>query len=177
MVTVILFGLVLFTGGIATGKPVGIGQFLLIVSALVMFYPLLLYLSESLRVAPAFWLSYLAVSGLVLWNLRRGQGLRFALRYGGFALVVLLGLSTAAVLATEGSGVIVTVGLLLMVGYVMSIAPAVAQAVEESRPQLPPAPPPPARQPSPPVDADEGGSDADRSDEGGAEACAPEADE
>ncbi|HEY3396211.1 MAG TPA: hypothetical protein VGM19_01005 [Armatimonadota bacterium] len=151
LLTVILFGLVLFTGAVVARRPLGVGQFLLIVLALVTFYPVLLYMSQYLPVAAAFWISYLAVSGLVLANLRRGQGLSFALRYGGFALVVLLGLSTAAALATKGSGALVTVGWLLLVGYIMSVAPGVAAAIKAARPPLPPAPPPPAPRPSRPV--------------------------
>ena len=145
--TVVLFGLVLFTGGLAAKKPVSVGQYLLIVLALVVFYPLFVYLSKYVPVMGAFWLSYAGVGALVLWNLKRGQGLRFALRYGGFGLVVLLGLFTAAALATKGAGVLVMVGLFLLVGFVMAVAPRVAAAIEESRPPLPPAPPPPAPRP------------------------------
>ncbi len=144
----LLFGLILFTGGVAARKPVSVGQYLLVVLALAVFFPLFLYLSKHLRVSEAFWLSFLAMAFLVLHNLRRGQGLRFALGYGGFGLLVLPGLLTAAALATKGAPALVMIGMLLLVGYVVVVAPKVAKA----RPKPPPPPPTPAPPPpSPPV--------------------------
>ncbi len=150
--SVLLFGLILFTGGAASRKSVSVGQYMLVVLALAVFYPLFLYLSKHLRVAPAFWLSYAAIGLLILYSLARGQGLRFALGYGGFGLVLLPGLFTAAALATKGAAALVMVGLLLLVGYVIVVAPKIA-AARPPRPVPPPAP----RPPSPPSVPEVGG--------------------
>ena len=144
--TVLLFGLVLFTAGWASGKTVGVGQFFLIVLALVLFYPLLFYVSRHLSVPWAFGIAFAVSSLLVLDTLRRGQGLWFALRYGAFGLVTLLGLFSAAALATKGAGTMVMIGSALLIWYAIRITPRIAKrqaedraaAAERTRPPTPP---------------------------------------
>lgn len=143
LASVLLFGLILFTCGYAARKPVSVGQYLLIVLALAVFYPLFLYLSKHLRVSSAFWLSYLALGVLVLYNLQRRQGLRFALGYGSFGLGLLPGLFTAAALVTKGAGALVMIGTLLLVGFIMVVVPlgsqgaAATAAASAERPAAP----------------------------------------
>ena len=142
--TVVLFGLVLFAGGLASGKGMAVSQYLLIVLALLVFYPTLLYLSKHLPVYQAFPIAFGTVSLLIIYSLRRAQGLKFALGYGGLGLIVLLGLFSAAALATKGAGVMVTGGALVLVAFGMYAAPRVAAARSRSQPRaaLPPPPPP-----------------------------------
>jgi hypothetical protein len=141
--TALLLGLVLFAGGVASGKPVTLGQFALIVLALALFYPLLYFLSHHMSVPWGFGIAFLVSSFLVLDNLRRWHGLWFALRYGGFGLVTLLGLFSAAALATKGSGTLVTVGLVLLIWFAIRTTPRISAWVAEAKAAAPPPPPPP----------------------------------
>ena len=133
-----------------------------------MFYPLLLHLSKYMAVHYAFLIGFVAVALLVLDNLRRSQGLKFALGYGGFGLIVVLGMFSAAALATKGAGAIVTIALLLLVAYIMYAGPRVAAAWPKRPPRkelLPPPPPPEGQAEAPeggrsPSSAAESGEDA-----------------
>ena len=149
LATIVLFGLILFAGGAASGKTATISQYVLIAMALAVFYPMLLYLSKHMRVHHAFLISFVAVSLLVLDSLRRWQGLKFAVAYGGFGLVILLGLFSVAALAEKGAGALVTAGVLVLVGFAMYAAPKVSLA------RTPP-PPPEGAPPSgePPAEAE-----------------------
>lgn len=140
LATIVLFGLILLAGGAASRQTVTVGQYLLVAVALAVFYPMLLYLSQHMRVHLAFFISFVAVSALVLGSLRRWHGIGFAVGYGGLGLVILLGVFSAAALATKGSGALVTIGLLVLVGFAMRTAPAISVA----RPKAPPGEPPPA---------------------------------
>ena len=74
----------------------------------------------------AFPLAFLAVSCLILDNLRRSQGWCFALTYGGLGLIVLPGLFTLSALISRGSGLLLILGVLALVGFAMYTVPRLA---------------------------------------------------
>ncbi|MCK4323695.1 MAG: inner membrane CreD family protein [Armatimonadetes bacterium] len=138
--TVVLFGMMLFIGGLVSGKRVAAPQYVLIALALAVFYPMLLYLSEHMRLSQAFGICFVAVGLMVLGSLLRSHGLKFALGYGGLGLVILLGLFSAAALATRGAGALVTIGVLVLVGFAMYTVPRIS--IARPKPLLPGVVPP-----------------------------------
>jgi len=139
-VVTVLFALVLLLAGRAAGRPMGPGEIVLVVLAVLVFYPMLVFLSRHLSVSFAFAAAFVVTGLLVLSALRREHGMGFALRSGGFALVAVLGLLSLAAIAGEGAGVLVTLSAVLLVAFAIRVAPGLRP---EPRP-VPVAPPPPA---------------------------------
>jgi len=132
----VLFALVLLFAGRAAGKPVGAGEIVLVVLAIAVFYPMLVFLSRHFSVSIAFAGAFIVTGVLVMSALRREHGMGFALRTGGFAMVAVLGLLSLAAIAGEGAGTLVTLSAVLLVAFAIRVAPAL-------RPETPAPPPPP----------------------------------
>ena len=129
--SVLLLWLLLALAAVTRRRSLGSGQYLLIGVALVLFYPLVLHLSKYLPPTWAFIIAFVVVGALVLVTLRRALGLGFALVYGGFGLVTTLGMLSAAALLTSGSGLLVTIALVLLLGFTMSMAPRLSAVLTE----------------------------------------------
>mgnify|MGYP005835531769 CR=1 FL=1 len=87
------------------------------------------------------------VVSLVLGNLGRNQGRRFALTYGVFGLVTIVGLYSIAVLLTKGAGTLITIASFILIAYVMYAVPKLPSVLPARKPgrtiPRPPMPPPP----------------------------------
>jgi hypothetical protein len=145
IVSLVLFGLLLVSGGLITGKRLTLGQYTLVALPIVVFYPLLLQLSKYLSVYLAFPLAFVLMGLLVVGNLQRNQGRRFAYTYGVFGLVTVVGLFSLAALLTKGAGTVVTIAVFILVAYVVYAAPKLpARLPRREKPRLVPPPPPTA---------------------------------
>jgi len=134
-VVMVLFALVLLLAGKAADRPMGPGEIVLIVLAVLVFYPMLVFLSRHLTVSVAFAVAFVVSGLLVISALRREHGTGFALRSGGFAMIAVLGLLSLAAIAGEASGVLVTISAVLLVAFAIRVAPELRP---EPRPQPPP---------------------------------------
>ena len=85
-VSLVLLALLLASGGVISGKRMGLGQFVLIVLPILMFYLLLLQFSKFMDLYLAFALAFVLMTVLVMVILQRQQGRRFAWTYGLFGL-------------------------------------------------------------------------------------------
>lgn len=135
MIVVVLFALVLALAGKSAKTPLSTGEIVLVVLAVVVFYPMLVFLSRHLSVNVAFAASFVVTGVLVMSILRRERSLGFALRWGGFAMIAVLGLWSLAAIAGGAAGVLVTLSAVLLVGFAIRVAPAL-------RSEVSPAPPP-----------------------------------
>ena len=103
------------------------------IAAAIIFAPLTLHLSRIISPIGAFVIAFATVALLVVWSLRRSHGMRFALGYGVLGLVITLGMLSAAALLTSGSGLVVTITLLLLIAFGMSVSPRLTEVYEEQR--------------------------------------------
>jgi len=129
----ILFVLLLVAGGMASRRRLSASQYLVAIAAAIIFAPLMLHLSRIISPIAAFVIAFATVALLVVWSLRRSHGLRFALGYGALGLVITLGMLSAAALLTSGSGLVVTITLLLLIAFGMQVSPQLAEVYEEQR--------------------------------------------
>jgi hypothetical protein len=145
-VSLVLLALLLVSGGVISDKRVTLGQFVLIVLPIIMFYLLLLQFSKYINLFGAFTLAFVLMATLVMIILQRGQGRRFAWTYGVFGLVVIVGMFSAAALLTKGAGTLVTIAVFALVAYLVYAAPKLpvfrARPEPLPRPVLPPPAPP-----------------------------------
>lgn len=155
VLSIVLFALFLGSGAAITGKRIGFAQYLLIGVGLLLFFFLLRELATYTSVYRAFGLGFVVTSGLVIWNLSRTQGRRFAWTYGAFGLVAIVGLFSVASLMTKGSSTVITIAILMLVAYLMYAAPRMpALHLRQPRPPAPPPLPPPVEElPAPPPPA------------------------
>ncbi len=122
-VVMVLFVLVLLLAGKAADRPIGPGETVLVVLAVLVFYPMLVFLSRYVTVSIAFAIAFVVSGLLVISALRREHGMGFALRSAGFAMVAVLGLLSLAAIAGEGAGVLVTLSAVLLVAFAVRVAP------------------------------------------------------
>ncbi len=129
----ILFVLLLIAGGMVSRRRLSASQYLVAIAAVIIFAPLMLHLSRIISPIAAFIIAFATVALLVVWSLRRSHGTRFALGYGVLGLVITLGMLSAAALLTSGSGLVVTITLLLLIAFGMSVSPRLTEVYEEQR--------------------------------------------
>jgi hypothetical protein len=127
-------------------------NYLLIGCALALFYPMLTFLSGLVNVGLAATITFLLVSGLLVYFLSLAAGWRNAGRYAALLLVIFLGLFSLGIL-TPWWKLLITFGGLLLVGIFMllnarrpstpkpsaspandSIAPCLDPEISESKP-------------------------------------------
>lgn len=160
-VSLVLLGMLLFSGGVITSRRMTLGQIVLIVLPIVMFYLLLLQFSKFMNLYLAFLLAFLLMAVLVMVILGRQQGRRFAWTYGLFGLIVVVGMFSAATLLTKGAGALVTLAVFLLVAYLVYAAPKLPPFQARPEPLYQPVPLPP-----PPHWADEAMPEGEETEEG-----------
>jgi hypothetical protein len=151
IVSLVLLGLLLGSGGLIVGRRLTLGQYVLIALPVIVFYPLFLQLSKYVSVYLAFGLAFVLMGLLVLDNLHRNQGARFALTYGLFGLVTIVGLFSIAALLTKGAGTLITIASFILIAYVMHAVPKLPAILPRRPSRVIPRPPTP-----PPAESDEG---------------------
>ena len=143
-VGLVLFALLLYAGAITTERQVAPAQLVLAVLALLAFYPLFLYLAGLVALPWAFLISLIISGGLVISYLRGVGGRRFALTYGGTGVVVLLGVFSLAGMLSKGTGILLTLGGLVLLLFAMRTVSTILERRPPPAPKPPVAPGPPA---------------------------------
>jgi hypothetical protein len=147
VVSLVLLGLLLGSGSLIVGRRLTLGQYILLALPVIAFYPLFLQLSKYTSVYVAFAIAFVLMGLLVLGNLARNQGRRFALTYGVFGLVTIVGLFSIAALLTKGAGTLITIASFILIAYVMYAVPKLPSFLPARKPgrtiPRPPMPPPP----------------------------------
>lgn len=144
VISVVVFALLLYAGAVSMEHPVEPAQFVLASLALLAFYPLFLYLARLIALPWAFLISLIISGAVVIVYLRGVGGQRFAVSYGGAGVALLLGLFSLAGMLSKGTGILLTLGALVLLLFAMRTVSTILERRPPPVPKPPPAPEPAA---------------------------------